>query len=761
MAKKKKPPADRRQAASESVADPAAHPAARASAATASVPAEVAGSEVTALVLALMMFLAPALGVPHEEMLQDTLKSMVVSLSALGAALMFFWSQRQRSQPLRWHAVMWLPLLLMVYALGSMAWSHTYLGGVEAIRWFVFSLLLWLGLNTFSRDMLPRLAWGVHAGVVVASLWTALQFWFDFRFFPQGPNPGSTFVNRNFFAEFAACTLPFSALLLARARTSVQIGMLSSSSAFVLVAILMTGTRSALVALWLQLLIVLPLIGWRYRSRFAFPRWSSRQQLLALGLLLFTVLALGLLKSGNAKIIGEGRGLNALERGLSRTASITPGDESLGLRMIMWKATAGLIQQRPLSGVGAGAWESDIPLYQAAGSQLETDYYVHNEFLQLLAEYGLVGWAFLGLLFAYLLWAAARTWRDRSAEGELEAPYRALLLCALLALFIVSNAGFPWRMAATGALFALCLGALAASDARLTRAGSALPAMPLRWRPAVSLAGMGASLGCLALAIHISHQAAQSEQKIIRATRLALMISASGSPNQARWNGARTEVLRLIREGIAINPHYRKVTPMVADELARWGDWKNAISVWESVLSSRPYIVAIMANVARGYAVLGEPDKALASVERARKVQPTAPALQALEVLLRARLGQDAQALAVAREAIDSGNADVDLLNAAFMLASRTGDYELARKAMELRLRDSPAHRADGYLQLGKLHASAGKDRTQALLAFEQALAATPEAGRAALREQIPVDYWTQLGLAPTAGTPQMSSSSP
>ena len=43
------------------------------------------------------------------------------------------------------------------------------------------------------------------------------------------------------------------------------------------------------------------------------------------------------------------------------------------------------------AGLGAGAWENRIPLYQADGAQLETDYYVHNEFLQLVAEYGLVG----------------------------------------------------------------------------------------------------------------------------------------------------------------------------------------------------------------------------------------------------------------------------------------------------------------------------------------------------------------------------------
>src|SRR5688500_1124034 len=195
MAKKKRIRGD--SPASAVAASPAVQPLSQ----------EAGGTGLVAI-FALMMFLAPALGVPNEEMLQDTLKSIVVSFAVLGAALLFLWAQRGRRDALRWHAVMWLPLLLMAYALGSMAWSHTYLAAVEAIRWFVFSLLLWLALNTFTRERLTWVAWGIHAGAVVASLWTALQFWVDLRLFPQGPNPASTFVNRNFFAEFVVCTLP-------------------------------------------------------------------------------------------------------------------------------------------------------------------------------------------------------------------------------------------------------------------------------------------------------------------------------------------------------------------------------------------------------------------------------------------------------------------------------------------------------------------------------------------------------------------------
>jgi len=701
-----------------------------------SSPLEAGGTGLV-VIFALMMFLAPALGVPNEEMLQDTLKSIVVSFAVLGAALLFFWSQRERRDPLRWHAVMWLPLLLLAYALGSMAWSHTYLAAVEAVRWFIFALLLWVGINSLSRDSLPTLAWGVHAGAVVASLWAALQFWVEFGLFPQGPNPASTFVNRNFFAEFAVCTLPFSALLLARARQSAQVALLAITTGLVIVAVLMTGTRSALIALWLQLLLVLPLIAWLYRSQLGWASWGRGTRVLAVGLLLGTVAGLGLIPTGNPKIAEEGRGVTALERGFKRTGSISAADPSLGIRMVMWKATVRVIERRPLSGVGAGAWESDIPLYQDEGAQLETDYYVHNEFLQLLAEYGLVGWLFLVALAGYLLAAAWRTLAGKTPEAQAEAPGRAVLLCGLLALMIVSNVGFPWRMAATGALFALCLAGLAASDARL---GWARPwaAARLAWRPAFAPALTGVTVACIALAAYITHQAVEAEQKIVRATRIALSISASRDPNNPKWQPAKAEMLRLIREGVTINRHYRKITPMVADELARWGDWKEATWVWESVLSSRPHVVAIMSNVARGYTMTGNPAKALEYLERAKRIQPRAPAVRSLEVILLTRTGQDARALELARAAIHDNIYDFDLTNAAFFLASRAGDYALAEQAIRLRMVGWPDTRVQGYMQLGAMYANGTRDMDKAFVAFKQALELAPESQRPALLPEIP-----------------------
>ena len=707
------------------------------------------------MLLALTLFLAPALGVPGEEMLQDTLKSMVVSLGVLVAALVFFWGRRNGIAPGSagdtptplWHRVMWLPLGLTAYALGSMAWSHTFLAGVEAVRWFIFSLLLWLGLNTFTRGRLPLLASAIHWGAVVASLWTVLQFLVDFGLFPQGPNPASTFVNRNMFAEYVVCSVPFSVWLLARAQGHDQIAVRALCMALNLVALMMTGTRSALLALAV-LALLLPVIVVRYRAQLAVSAWTGKEQALALGILLVTVIGLGSVTTGNPKIMAENHGRTALERTSFRVASFSGQDEftvgSGSIRLVMWRATGRMIADRSLTGVGAGAWEVDIPLYQSAGSQLETDFYAHNEFLQLIAEYGLAGWLFLIGLLVYLGTSAWKTWQAGSAPDALP---RALALASLLALLLVSGAGFAWRMASTGVMFAVGLGILAATD--LTAAHASALRRPhvsrMPWGAGVARASVVATLLCLLLAAYISQQAATCEKKIITAVKMALTISASGNPASPQWNDAKADMLQRVREGIAINPHYRKITPLLADNLASWGDWQNAIWIWESVLLSRPYVVAILSNVARGRSSLGDGDGALRYLARALAIQPAAPSVRSLEVLLLIQSGQLAKADSLVRQYLGSGSYDNDLLKLAYNLGERRGDWLLAIWALELRNQLLPNQAADGALRIGNIYLHKLNDEGQALKAYCVALAAVPPAYRDRMRRQVPESVRAKL----------------
>jgi O-antigen ligase len=715
--------------------DSLSHPSASAA------PGEHKGA---ARVLAWTLFLVPALGVPSELMLQDTLKSAVAAFGILIAALVFFWQQRNRTQPLLWHGLVWLPLALMAYALGSMVWSHTYLAGVEAIRWFLLSLLLWLGLNTLSRENLPTVIWGMHAGAVVASLWVALQFWFDWRFFPQGAPPASTFINRNFFAEYAVCVLPFSVWLLTNMRVSRWLVWMALSIALQVVSIMMTGTRSALAAL-LGLGVVFSVILIKYHRQCSFGHLARIYKATAAIILVAFIGIMGSIPSGNPQVIGEKTGTTALQRSFLRTASMAKPSEytegSFSIRAQMWMATARMVLANPLTGVGAGAWEVQIPLYQRTYTVLETDYYAHNEFLQLLSEYGVVvGGMVLAFLLAYLLHAAGSTWHLRGAYAA-HAPLRAFTLASVLALLIVSNAGFPWHLAGCGAVLALGLAILARSDARLGQQERFF-ASSLRWRPLYSHVALAATVSSTGLAAYVTQQAVLAEYQLLHAILLANSLKMSQRTDTPTLPDRRAEMLQSARNGIAINPHYRKLTAELAEPFAAAGEWKDAIWILESVAASRPHVAAIWTGLAMGYSQLNQQDRAQAALQQVQRVKPNAISTQTLEVILLNQSGEQAQAASRLQSAFDQGEFNFDMVQAGYAIGYKTRNWALAIRSLELRIVTWPEHSADGYFRLGKLYAEPDmQDETKALAAFKAGLDAVPEGQKADYIQQVPQPY--------------------
>ncbi len=698
------------------------------------------------LVLGLMMFLLPALGVPSELMLQDTLKSAIAAFGVLIAALVFFWQQRNQTEPMRWHGMVWLPLALMLYALASMLWSHTYLAGVEATRWFALSLLMWLGLNTFTRRNLPLLLWGIHGGAMVASLWAVLQFWFDFGLFPQAAPPASTFINRNFFAEYLITTLPFSVYLLANLKNPRWLHVVALSFALNAVALLMTGTRSALVAL-LVLAPVLLLILYRYRQQFAFMRWSRGNKVLVSLVLTAGILGMGALPTGSTAILKEGLGSTALERSYFRVASMADSKEyterSFSIRAQMWMATARMLLANPWTGIGAGAWEVQIPLYQRTYTVLETDYYAHNEFLQLLSEYGVVvGGLVLAFLLAYLANSAGSTFRLAKDEVD-EAPLRATVLASYLVLLIVSNAGFPWHLAGCGTLWALGLGILAATDARLTTPS----VRPVLMRsPHSILVFVFAVMGCLALATCITGMAILAERKIVHAIHLGTFLGHQLPAPAHSMADRKTEMLDSLREGIAINPHYRKFTAIAAEQLAASGDYANAAWVLETVVASRPHVSALWYGLAINYAQLGQLDQATAALRQVERLRPDAIETVTLRVTLLSKAGKDAQAIKIVNQLLDEKRITAELLQIGYALGLKANNQGLAIRSLELFNQTWPEHAADTCFRLGSIYAnSATPDDTKALAAFKLGLAAVSAGEKANYIRQIPQRFHLQL----------------
>jgi O-antigen ligase len=696
--------------------------------------------------LAVMMFLVAAVGVPSQLMLQDTLKSAIIAFGVLGAGLVFFWQSRNRSEPLAWHGMLWLPIVLMLYSLGSMVWSHTYLAGVEAIRWFIIGLLMWLGLNALTRENAPLLLWGIHAGAVVASVWAVLQFWLDWSLFPQGPQPASTFINRNFFAEYAVSVLPLSVYLLANLRSPRWLTWMAASLALNVVAVLMTGTRSALLAL-LVLVPLMLLALLRYWPQLAFPSWSRRHQTLVGLVLVAGIAGLGSVPSSNPKILQEQTGTTALQRGLLRTASMAESKEyserSFSVRAAMWKATARMIIANAWTGVGAGAWEVQIPLYQRLSTATETDYFAHNEVLQLLSEYGLVvGGLTMTVLLAYLLQTAGALRNDHACHQK-GAALKAFTLTSLLGLSIVAMAGFVLHLAASAALFAVLLAILIGQNAPQPRTVAASETQPTSDAAPMARRAVLAMLGAAtALAGYISWQAAQAEHKIVRAMQLASFIAQSRPPDGQVVADAKDALRKTLFEGMALNPHYRRLISPVADYMAVSGDWASAVPVWESVAASRPHVTAIWSNLTDGYSQLGQHHEALRTLKEVKRLKPDAMATHVLEVITLTQAGQTETAAGLLNSYFDQNLYDYELVQTGYLIGINTRNWALAIRSLHIRNTVWPEQAADGWMRLGNIYANPEMQQpSKALAAFKAGLSTLPEAKRAGYVAQVPLRY--------------------
>jgi hypothetical protein len=353
------------------------------------------------------------------------------------------------------------------------------------------------------------------------------------------------------------------------------------------------------------------------------------------------------------------------------------------------------------------------------------------------------------VLLAGVARAAWTTVADRRAPAREEAPLRMAALCSLAALGVTSALGFPWHLASTLALGALCLAVLAASDARLADGPSRLGAAGLAWRPVYGqLLAMGALVGVV-LAAYVSVQAAQAERRLVTAARLGLAVAASGEPDNPRFADARTRMLNELREGVALAPNYRVLIEQPVEQLTRWRDWKNAAWGWEVLSAARPYSLGPMLQAARARAMAGETAQAQAWVDKARQARPDSTAWMGVAVLLAARAGDDRRAVELGREAMNQGQNDFTMLNTAFEAAWRTAQFDTAVAFMEQRMASYPSTRQAGLILLGNMFTTGSRQPARALAYLKEALALSAPADRAALRPKIPSLYWAELGLLP------------
>ncbi len=153
-------------------------------------------------------------------------------------------------------------------------------------------------------------------------------------------------------------------------------------------------------------------------------------------------------------------GTDLFERALSLAEEETLAGG--GGRLMAWRGTLEMIAAHPWLGTGPGSYATTFPAFQPPGTTGRF-FYAHNDYLQAVADLGLLFLAVLGWLLIALALTAATRLASRSRQTR---AFSLGALIGMVAILIHSVVDFNLHLPANAALFAVLAGILAAGRTR-------------------------------------------------------------------------------------------------------------------------------------------------------------------------------------------------------------------------------------------------------------------------------------------------------
>lgn len=200
-----------------------------------------------------------------------------------------------------------------------------------------------------------------------------------------------------------------------------------------LAAVLFNGTRGA----WLAILILTPAVVSLY----------SKSRLKSLGAVFAVVILVG--------------GIFAATPTLSnRFATLTNIHmQSNSERLLMWESALKMFEDHPLLGIGYGQYTRAYQTqYISPEAKEPQQQHAHNNFIQLLAECGLVGAAAFLLIWAYFSYFSLSGWLKRKNLADL------LFFCVLWGLMLHGLTEYNFETSVPSKIFWYALGLCLAYD---------------------------------------------------------------------------------------------------------------------------------------------------------------------------------------------------------------------------------------------------------------------------------------------------------
>lgn len=538
--------------------------------------------------------------------------------------LLTIWLVGGKASPLLPVARAFVPFLaLLLWAAVSTLWAvDTFASERVLFRWVAGVGLAFLIANTTesaadARKVLMALFWACVAVSAVG----LLQHLGGWRGIPQAFPPAGTMGNKNVAAGFIATMVPLGVATFVTTRAAAP--AFAISLAMALAFVLHTGCRAAILALLAQLVVALWLIPMRRLT----PRWSPpKRGALCTGAIVFLWLAT-MAPSASSSIQGEpGELLIGTARPVLRFLTGAPApvdwaargelppderaDRSVSIRLAVWRNSLEMIRSAPIAGVGLGNFSVHYPQFAGGGGADGTriDERVdsaHNDYVQFIAELGLVGAGLLGWIMLLTARAVALAVREVPVED------RGLYLASALGL--------------------LGLGVLAAVSPTVNQ--------PFALVAAATFVGITLRAGSPNRRLNAAETGPTEKEPIYRSILLigasaTLVVASAWGFNQIRadrhvltmaYAEAREDWPAVVREGLIARRLSRARTDPrfgTASAMLRLGQAREAADMLEELVKADPYNANALGNLGIAYTALGDLQRAGTYFERVLRLRP-------------------------------------------------------------------------------------------------------------------------------------------
>ncbi len=340
----------------------------------------------------------------------------------------------------------WGAIQAVAFSLDRQATKET------TVKWLAMAIYFIAALHTLrSSERRKKVLYGVTVFGFAVSLFAIVQrltyngkmYWVR----PVSPYiaPYGPYGNYNHFAGLVELILPLPLAYLLLARIKLEERLLWLFSVVMMaVALLFSGSRGGILALGVQVLALMIVAIWMQRRGLGEGFSLAGNKLIAGGAL--TAVLLLVLWIGYEPLVKR---FSMLQQGTSEYSLVT--------RTEYWRGAWQMVTDHPLTGVGLGAFPAVYPFYGRSSVKNERLEHVHNDYLQLLTDSGLIG-GLIGLWFlAELIRVARRQFRHFPQQRSYE---RALMLggyVALLGIAVHSFLDFNLQIAANALLFLFVL----------------------------------------------------------------------------------------------------------------------------------------------------------------------------------------------------------------------------------------------------------------------------------------------------------------